>query len=127
MDPTNQAPESLRLEKTGSTFGASRALRGTCRLAAWPTLLAGAGLAVTAWLIHVLFATHPNWVNETLPAAAAIAAICGYFVMRKQERLLALLAEAESQAKFEDTLLHTVADNIPDNIFTKDIQGRYIF
>ena len=126
MDSTNQAPVSLRFEKTESALGASRALRETWRLLAWPTLLTGAGLAVTAWLIHMLFPTHPNWVNATLPAAAA-AAICGYFVMRNQDRLLALHAAAESRAAFENTLLHTMADNIPDSIFTKDIQGRYIF
>jgi two-component system sensor histidine kinase/response regulator len=129
MDSTKQAPESFGIGKMGSASGAARSLPATWRLLAWPTILACAGLAVTAWLIHILFPAHPNWVSELLPAAAAIAvaAICGYFVMRKQEALLASQAEAERRAAFENTLLQTVADNIPDSIFTKDTQGRYLF
>jgi two-component system, sensor histidine kinase and response regulator len=129
MDSTNQASQSTRDTMSVTEPGPARHLAGTWKLLAWPTLLAGADLAVAAWVIHMLFPAHSNWVGETLIAGAAViaAAMSGYFVMRKQKRLLALQVEAESRAAFENTLLHTIADNIPDSIFTKDAQGRYLF
>jgi two-component system, sensor histidine kinase and response regulator len=129
MDSMKRTPGSFRIGKAGPASGAARPLPGTWRLLNWPTLLVGAGIAMTAWLIYIGFQIHPNWVGETAHAAAATtaAAICGYLVMRKREAMLALQTEAEGRAAFENALLHTVADNIPDSIFAKDIEGRYLF
>jgi PAS domain S-box-containing protein len=46
--------------------------------------------------------------------------------MRKLGRLLAMHAAAERSLALERNLLRTVADNIPDSIFAKDVQSRYL-
>jgi PAS domain-containing protein len=129
MESNSQAPECSHDGKANSASGAARRFSETWRLLLWPMSLAGLGLIATSWMIHALLPARTNWTGQTLPATAAIAAVAisTYFIMRKQERLLDLRAEAERRATFENTLLHAVADNIPDSIFTKDVHGRYLF
>src|SRR6267378_4450734 len=51
---------------------------------------------------------------------------CGYYLTRKLERLFSAHIQTEKKLAFERNLLRTVVDNIPDSIFAKDSEGRYL-
>jgi two-component system, sensor histidine kinase and response regulator len=47
--------------------------------------------------------------------------------MHRHAKLLALRTQAEHKLALERNLLRTVTNNIPDSIFAKDTEGRYVF
>ena len=56
-----------------------------------------------------------------------IAAVVGtYYSTRRLDRALSLHAQAEKKLALERNVLRTVTDNIPDSIFAKDTEGRYL-
>ncbi len=95
---------------------------------AWLTLLVAAGLTVFERLEHLLF-PHLNSLQHqaTTILVGTVAAVIGsYYLTRKLGRALSLHAQAEKKLALERNLLRTVADNIPDSIFAKDTEGRYL-
>jgi len=129
MASKSTAPDSPRIGKVESEPATVQPTRRRWGLVVWPTLFAAAGLVAIVLLNRIFFPYLPGWLNQTLliGAAVTVPALCGYVMMRSQERLLAMRTEAESRAAFENNLLQTVADNIPDSIFAKDRNGRYLF
>jgi len=114
---------------TESKGTSTRRLGKRWRLLFWSTFLTGSGLTVIALLKDTYFPHHPSWIDHPFVIWTIIvaAAISFYIVMRKQDRLLAIAAEAERKEALKNALLQTVADNIPDSIFAKDGDGRYLF
>jgi diguanylate cyclase (GGDEF)-like protein/PAS domain S-box-containing protein len=95
---------------------------------AWVALLVGAVLTAIIKLEHFFF---PSW-NSAQHQAVTIcvgtfAAVVGtYYSMRRLDRVISLHAQAEKKLALERNVLRTVTDNIPDSIFAKDIEGRYM-
>jgi diguanylate cyclase (GGDEF)-like protein/PAS domain S-box-containing protein len=95
---------------------------------AWVALLVGAVLTAIIKLEHFFF---PSW-NSAQHQAVTIcvgtfAAVVGtYYSMRRLDRVISLHAQAEKKLALERNVLRRVTDNIPDSIFAKDIEGRYM-
>jgi diguanylate cyclase (GGDEF)-like protein/PAS domain S-box-containing protein len=95
---------------------------------AWLTLLVGAGLTVFERLEHFLFPHMDSLQHQAVTVCAGtIAAVVGtYYSTRRLDRALSLHAQAEKKLALERNVLRTVTDNIPDSIFAKDTEGRYL-
>jgi PAS domain S-box-containing protein len=50
-----------------------------------------------------------------------------YALMHRHAKLLAVRTQVENKLALERNLLRTVTHNIPDSIFAKDREGRYVF
>jgi two-component system sensor histidine kinase/response regulator len=94
----------------------------------WLMALAGAGLTLLDFSKHLLFSHLSSWQYQaiTISAGTIATGVGGYYSTRKLGRLLAMHAVAERNLALERNLLRTVADNIPDSIFAKDAQSRYL-
>jgi len=130
MDSTSLEKKSIW--PTEISFGLekkTRKVRGQWKLLVLVMFLNGMSVAVIALWNFRLSAFNLSWSKQLLPIAMAIvvAAICGYFFMLQLVRLLTQQHEAEHRVVFEQNMLQTIADNIPDSIFTKDSEGRYTF
>jgi diguanylate cyclase (GGDEF)-like protein/PAS domain S-box-containing protein len=104
------------------------------RGAAWGSLallafFVAAGLAAFEWLKHYFFPHLASLQYQAVTiCAGTIAAVVGsYFATHKLERALAMHAQAKEKLALERNVLRTVTDNIPDSIFAKDSEGRYLF
>jgi diguanylate cyclase (GGDEF)-like protein/PAS domain S-box-containing protein len=95
---------------------------------AWLAILVAAGLSVFERLKHLLFPQLHSLQNQTVTVCVGtIAAVVGaYYSIRRLNRALALHAQAEKKLALERNVLRTVTDNIPDSIFAKDTEGRYL-
>lgn len=94
----------------------------------WLTLLVAAGLIAFERLKHLFFPNLTSPENQGITVCVGtIAAVVGtYYVTRRLDRAIALRAEAERKLAMERNVLRTVTDNIPDSIFAKDTEGRYL-
>jgi diguanylate cyclase (GGDEF)-like protein/PAS domain S-box-containing protein len=95
----------------------------------WLALVVAVGLTAFERLKHFFF---PNLTSLQYQAVTVcvgtIAAVIGsYYLNRKLDRALSLHAEVEKKLALERNVLRTVTDNIPDSIFAKDTEGRYLF
>lgn len=95
---------------------------------AWLTVLVAGGLCAFEKLEHVLF-PHLNSLQHQAVTVCigTIAAVVGtYYATRRLDRALALHGQVEKKLALERNVLRTVTDNIPDSIFAKDTEGRYL-
>src|SRR6266446_3378330 len=94
----------------------------------WLTFAAMVGLTASVTLEHLLFPHLTSWEYRALTISAGTFAVicCGYYLTRKLERLFSTHIQTEKKLAFERNLLRTVVDNIPDSIFAKDSEGRYL-
>ena len=95
---------------------------------AWVALLVAAVLTIFIRLEHFFF----PYLNSAQHQAVTIcvgtfAAVVGtYYSTRRLDRVISLHAQAEKKLALERNVLRTVTDNIPDSIFAKDLEGRYM-
>src|ERR1700687_2517873 len=94
----------------------------------WLAFAAMVGMSVFMALEHLLFPHLARWGYRALTISAGTVAVvwCGYNLTRKLERLFSAHIQIEKKLAFERNLLRTVVDNIPDSIFAKDSEGRYL-
>jgi two-component system sensor histidine kinase/response regulator len=94
----------------------------------WLTFAAMAGLTASITLQHLFFPHLASWQYRamTISSGTAAVACCGYYLKRKLQRLFSAHIQVEQDLAFERNLLRTVVDNIPDSIFAKDSEGRYL-
>jgi diguanylate cyclase (GGDEF)-like protein/PAS domain S-box-containing protein len=92
------------------------------------TLLVAACLTAYERLVHLTFPHLKSWQYQTVTVCVGtIAAVIGsYYLTRKLGRALSLHAQSEKKLALERNVLRTVTDNIPDSIFAKDTEGRYL-
>jgi diguanylate cyclase (GGDEF)-like protein/PAS domain S-box-containing protein len=124
----NEAPGKLDTALSEPEVGA-RPSRGTDWAGlAWLALLVAVGLTALERLKHLLFPHLTSWQNQavTICAGTIAAAVGSYYATHKLGRALSLHAEAKKKLALERYLLRTVTDNIPDSIFAKDTEGRYL-
>ena len=102
--------------------------------AAWGSLavlasLVAASLIAFEWLKHLIFPhlTSLQYQAMTICAGTIAAVVGSYFATLKLERALSMHAQAKEKLALERNVLRTVTDNIPDSIFAKDTEGRYLF
>ena len=95
---------------------------------AWLAVLVAVGLAAAQRLEHYLFPQLHSAQHQAINVCVGtIAAVVGtYYSTRKFNRALALHAQVEKKLALERNVLRTVTDNIPDSIFAKDLEGRYL-
>ncbi len=125
---TNEAPGKLNTALTEPEIGASPR-RGTDWAGlAWLALIVAVGLTVFQQLEHFLFPQmHSLQRQAVMIFVGTIAAVVGsYYSTRRLDRALALHAQVEKKLALERNVLRTVTDNIPDSIFAKDTEGRYL-
>ncbi|HEV7968850.1 MAG TPA: diguanylate cyclase [Candidatus Acidoferrales bacterium] len=94
----------------------------------WLTLLVAVGLTAFIRLEHFLFPQLNSAQHQAVTIClGTIAAVVGtYYATRRLDRAFALHAQAEKKLALERNVLRTVTDNIPDSIFAKDKEGRYL-
>lgn len=89
-----------------------------------------AGVVLTAYetLKQMLFPHLTLWESHimTVCLGSFAAGLSTYHLIRQHARLLARHTETENKLALERNLLRTVTDNIPDSIFAKDAEGRYM-
>jgi diguanylate cyclase (GGDEF)-like protein/PAS domain S-box-containing protein len=124
----NEAPGKSNTALTEHEVGVRPGRGGSRTSLAWLALLVAVGLFVFQRLEHLLF---PQLLSEQRQAinvcVGTIAAVVGtYYSTRRLDRSLSLQAQAEKKLALERNLLRTVTDNIPDSIFAKDTEGRYL-
>ncbi len=95
----------------------------------WLAIVVCLALTGFEWLKHFLFPHFSSLQNRAVTVCmGTVAAVVGsYYLNRKLDRVIALHAEAEKKLALERNVLRTVTDNIPDSIFAKDTEGRYLF
>ena len=128
LTETSAKPRKSGNNHSETVNGVSR-VRGTdWKDLAWLTLLVAAGLTAYERLVHIAFPHLKSWQYQAVTVSVGtIAAVIGsYYLTRKLGRALALHAQAEEKLALERNVLRTVADNIPDSIFAKDKEGRYL-
>jgi diguanylate cyclase (GGDEF)-like protein/PAS domain S-box-containing protein len=125
---TNEAPGRLNAALSEPETGARPGHGTDWKGLAWLTLLVAAGLTVFERLQDLLFPQLNSLQHQAVTVCAGtIAAVIGtYYVTRRLDRVLSLHAQAEKKLALERHLLRTVTDNIPDSIFAKDTEGRYL-
>jgi diguanylate cyclase (GGDEF)-like protein/PAS domain S-box-containing protein len=96
---------------------------------AWLGFLVAVSLTIFQRLEHYLFPQfHSAQHQEINVVLGTIAAVVGaYYSTRRLNRAFSLQAQAEKKLALERNVLRTVTDNIPDSIFAKDLDGRYLF
>jgi diguanylate cyclase (GGDEF)-like protein/PAS domain S-box-containing protein len=125
---TYEAPEKTKSSSLGQE-AAERSHHNTDWAGlAWLTLLVAAGLSVFEKLEHFLFPQLNSLHHQAVTVCVGtIAAIAGtYYVTRRLNRVLDMHARTEAKLALERNVLRTVTDNIPDSIFAKDKDGRYL-
>jgi len=123
-----EAPEKIKSALAQPEIE-SRDGRGTdWKGLAWLTLLVAGCLTAYERLVHFAFPNLKPWQYQTVTVCVGtMAAVLGsYYLTRKLGRALSLRAQAETKLALERNVLRTVTDNIPDGIFAKDTEGRYL-
>jgi two-component system sensor histidine kinase/response regulator len=94
----------------------------------WLTCTSMVGLIASVTLQHLLFPNLTRWEYRVLTVFSGTVAVacCGIYLMRKLKRLFSDHIQVEKKLAFERSLMRTVIDNIPDSIFAKDSEGRYL-
>ena len=95
---------------------------------AWVALLVAAVLTAIIKLEHFLFPylNSPQHQAVTICVGTIAAVVGTYYSTRRLDRVISLHSQAEKKLALERNVLRTVTDNIPDSIFAKDIEGRYM-
>jgi diguanylate cyclase (GGDEF)-like protein/PAS domain S-box-containing protein len=95
---------------------------------AWVALLVAAVLTAFIKLEHFLFPSLNSSQHQAVTICmGTFAAVVGtYYSTRRLDRVISLHAQAEKKLALERNVLRTVTDNIPDSIFAKDLEGRYM-
>ena len=125
---TNEAPEKLNTPLSEPEAGARPGHGTDWGGLALLTLLVGAGLTVFERLEHYLL-PHLNSAQHqavTICVGTLAAVVGTYYSTRRLDRALSLHAQTEKKLAMERNVLRTVTDNIPDSIFAKDTEGRYL-
>jgi diguanylate cyclase (GGDEF)-like protein/PAS domain S-box-containing protein len=124
-----EAPEKSGANHLDSTPGGTGERGTDWKALVWLTILVAGGLSLFERLKHFLFPHLISWQTQAVTVGVGtIAAVIGaHYLTRKLERALALHAQAENKLALERNVLRTVTDNIPDSIFAKDADGRYLF
>jgi two-component system sensor histidine kinase/response regulator len=124
------------MESTGAVPGGPAVLEGQIdtsfdRTMPWKSfaeviLLAMLGMTALEILEQTLFHHLTVWQSYavTIVATGVAVGLGSYYNVRKG--WLAMHTAAASKLVHERNLLRTVTDNIPDSIFAKDVDGRYI-
>ena len=125
---TNEAPGKLNSPLSEPEIGAPSDFGTDWTGLAWLILLVTAGLTAFERLKHLFFPHLTSLQNQAVTVCVGtIAAVVGsYYLNRKLDRALSLHAQAEKKLALERNVLRTVTDNIPDSIFAKDTEGRYL-
>ena len=94
----------------------------------WVGALVAGGLTAFQRLEHVLFPHLHSLQHQAVTSfVGTVSAVAGtYYATRALDRALSLHAQAEKTLALERNVLRTVTDNIPDSIFAKDTEGRYL-
>jgi len=94
----------------------------------WLTCMAMVGLIASVTLQHLLLPNLTRWEYRMITVSSGTIAVacCGYYLMRKINRLSSDHFQIAKKLAFERNLMRTVIDNIPDSIFAKDFAGRYL-
>ncbi len=124
----NESPETIKAALSDPEAAARSVSDTDWAGLVWLTLLVSVGLAGFEKLEHLVF-PHLNSAQHqaVTVCAGTIAAVVGtYYATRRLDRALALHALAEKKLALERNVLRTVTDNIPDSIFAKDTEGRYL-
>ncbi len=95
---------------------------------AWVALLVAAVLTAFIKLEHLLFPYLNSSQHQVVTiCVGTFAAVIGtHYSTRRLDRVISLHAQAEKKLALERNVLRTVTDNIPDSIFAKDTEGRYM-
>jgi diguanylate cyclase (GGDEF)-like protein/PAS domain S-box-containing protein len=125
---TNEAPEKLNPALSEPETGASTGRGADWGGLAWVALLVAVGLVAFERLEHFLFPQLHSLQHQIVTiCVGTIAAVVGaYYSTRRLDRALSLHAQVEKKLALERNVLRTVTDNIPDSIFAKDTEGRYL-
>ena len=125
---TNEAPGKLNTALTEHESGARPGRGSGWTGYAWLALLVAFGLTVFEEFKHFLFphfsATQHQVVTVCMGTIAAVAG--AFYSTRRLDRALAARAYTEKKLALERNVLRTVTDNIPDSIFAKSTEGRYL-
>jgi PAS domain S-box-containing protein len=123
-EPLGKSNTSLSEPKIGLRLGRGTDWAGL----AWLGLLVAVVLTVFQRMEHYLFPQLHSLEHQAVNVfVGTVAAVIGsYYLNRKLDRALALHAQAEKKLALERNVLRTVTDNIPDSIFAKDTEGRYL-
>ena len=94
----------------------------------WLTCTAMVALIASVTLQHLLLPNLTRWEYRMITVFSGTIAVacCGYYLMRKINRLSSEHFQIGTKLAFERNLMRTVIDNIPDSIFAKDFAGRYL-
>ena len=94
----------------------------------WLTCTAMVTLIASVTLQHLLLPNLTRWGYRMITVSSGTIAVacCGYYLMRKINRLSSEHFQIGKKLAFERNLMRTVIDNIPDSIFAKDLAGRYL-
>jgi PAS domain S-box-containing protein len=124
---TNEAPgklSALTEQEAGVRPGSGRIW---IRFA-WLAFIVALALTLLQRMEHDLFPQFHSAQHQAVNViVGTIAAVIGtYYSTRKLDRALSLRAQMEKKLALERNVLRTVTDNIPDSIFAKDTDGRYL-
>ena len=125
---TNEAPGKLNTALAEHEAGV-RPGRGNDWIGyAWLAVLVAVGLTLFEKFKHFIFPHFsPEQHQAVTVCIGTIAAVVGaFYSTRRLDRALAARAQAEKKLALERNVLRTVTDNIPDSIFAKDKEGRYL-
>ncbi|HXC31691.1 MAG TPA: diguanylate cyclase [Verrucomicrobiae bacterium] len=121
----SEKPEPLSFEPgTAASRQSATNWKGLAVLA----VLVAASLSAFQKLDHVLLPQlHSKQHQAVIVLIGTISAVLGtYYSTRRFNRALSLHAQTEKKLAMERNVLRTVTDNIPDSIFAKDTEGRYL-
>jgi two-component system sensor histidine kinase/response regulator len=86
------------------------------------------GLIASVALQHLLFPNLTRWEYRMLSVFVGTLAVacCGVYLMLRLNGLYSEHVQIEKHLAFDRNLMRTVIDNIPESIFAKDSDGRYL-
>jgi two-component system sensor histidine kinase/response regulator len=122
------APNAGRVSAFESEIEAASAQSIGWKSLVWLTFAAMAALTASMTLQHLFFPHLASWQYRAMTICSGTAAVTcfGYYLKRKLQRLFSTHIRVEQDLAFERNLLRTVVDNIPDCIFAKDSEGRFL-
>ncbi len=126
---SNEAPQAAGPSLSEPEIGARPSLGAPWKRLVWLGLLVAVALTVFQRLEHYFFPQFHTLQHQAVNVLlGTIAAVVGaYYSTRKLNRAFSLQAQAEKKLALDRNVLRTVTDNIPDSIFAKDVEGRYLF
>ncbi len=124
----NKAPEQAGAPLSEPRTGTQSPLPANWKGLVWLGILVAVSLTAFQQLEHYLFPQLHSLQHQAVTVVVGtIAAVVGsYYSTRRFNRAMELQAQAEKKLALERNVLRTVTDNIPDSIFAKDTEGRYL-